>query len=781
VNPINRRSFLTGAAATSAATVAAAVVPGAVRLAQASEGSAGQQAGQWHKVPCQLCGVGCGLLVAVQGTRAVAVRGDPDSPSGLGMACVKGYHAVQTLYGRDRLTRALVRRQGVLVPVPLSEALDLVSRQLAATLAQHGPAAIGVYGSARWTIPDAYVATKLFKGALGSSNVATSASLHAGSARAGLEGTFGLDGAVGCYEDIDAADLFVLWNVNLAETDPVLFSRMLARKRANPAVRIIDLTGRTSRTSYAADESLLHHPHSELAIANGLCHELVAQRLVDRDFVDRHVAFKRGRTGIGTEVPDGPLEPDTPEPASWDDYVAFLRDYSPARVQQLSGIPAARLKWLASLYGDRSRKVMSFWGGNVNAGVRGTWLNNLLYNIHLLTGKVATPGNSPFCVTGLSGLASAVHDAGASPDGLPNGRVTSGEDRRRTAEIWGVPVGGLPTQAGHHPLGMFRAVGRSDLRFLWIQATNPMAGLPNLDRYRRAMARPDRFIVVSEAYPTATTDFADVVLPAALWIEREGIVSNPERRIQQWDRLVAPPGEAASDAWLMIEVARRLGKTSLFPWDRERHVAQIWDEYRRFHQHPATAVAPLAALRRQPGLLWPIGDSRQVRWRYRTGEDPAADAGRGDFDFYGHADHRAWVWLRPQEPPAEAPDQAYPFWLGTAAVLEHAGTGTLTRRVPTLHRSIPAGYVEIHREDARALGISNRDRVRLVSRRGAVEIQARIDYRAQPPRGQLVVPTFDDALLVQRLLLDAGCPLSGQPDTSKCAVRVERLAGPAGR
>jgi nitrate reductase NapA len=719
-------------------------------------------------------------LIAVQNGRAVAARGDPDSPTGQGLACVKGYHAVQTLYGRDRLTRAMVRRQGNLVAVPLAEALDLVSRRLRETLAEHGPGAVGVYGSRRWTIPDAYVAAKLFKGALGSNNVETSARLHAGSARAGLESSFGLDGAIGCYEDIDHADVFVLWNVNLAETDPVLFSRMLARKRRNPAVRIIDLATRTTRTSYPADESLLHLPQSELAIANAICHEIVAQRWVRREFVDQHVAFKRGKVRLGSEVPDGALVEETAEGATWDDYVAFLTDYSAERVQRMSGLSAARLRWLASLYGDRSRKVMSFWGADVNGSIRGTWMNNLLYNMHLLTGKVATPGNSPFCVTGLSGVASAVHDAGASSDTLPGGRVQVEEDRRRAATIWGVPPDAISAQPGHHALGMFRALERGDLRFLWIQATNPMVSLPNLDRYRRAAAGPNSFIVVSEAYPTPTTDVADVVLPAAMWIEREGIVVNPERRIQHWDRLVQPPGDAASDAWLMIEVARRLGHGERFPWDRERHAGQIWEEYRRFHGAPASAIPPLTVLRSQPGVQWPVEGTRAIERRYGTDTDPSADPKVGAVDFYGHPDHRGWIWLRSHQAAAEAPDKDYPFWLGTAAVLEHTGTGTLTQRVPTLHRSIPQAYVEIHREDARALGVRNGERVRLVSRRGTLELQARIDYRAQPPRGQVVVPTFDEGLPVQRLTLDAGCPLSGQPETSKCAVRVERLSSRSG-
>ena len=174
--------------------------------------------------------------------------------------------------------------------------------------------------------------------------------------------------------------------------------------------------------------------------------------------------------------------------------------------------------------------------------------------------------------------------------------------------------------------------------------------------------------------------------------------------------------------------------------------------------------------------MWPFVEGRETRWRYNTTHDPAADRAQGDFDFYGHPDHRAWVWLRPHEPAIESPDQRYPFWLTTGAVLEHWGSGSLTQRIPTLHRAVPHAYVEMNREDARRLGVQNRDVVRLVSRRGALELEARLDYRSQLPPGQLFVPTFDEAAPVQLLTLDAADPLSGQPDAEVCAVRLERVA-----
>jgi nitrate reductase NapA len=286
------------------------------------------------------------------------------------------------------------------------------------------------------------------------------------------------------------------------------------------------------------------------------------------------------------------------------------------------------------------------------------------------------------------------------------------------------------------------------------------------------------FVVVSEAYPTPTTDVADVILPAAMWIEREGVYANVERRIQHFERMVTPPSAATSDAWQMIEVARRLGFGRLFPWERQRHVEQIWEEYARFHNDPQSALPSLSELRAKPGVLWPYVEQRETRWRYNTAHDPATERGLGRFDFYGHPDHRAWIWLRPYEPPAESPDDAYPFWLTTGAVLEHWGSGSMTQRIPTLHRSSPHAYLEINPKDAEALGVNDRETVRLVSRRGVLTIEARLNYRSQLPPGHVFVPWFDEETPVNQLTLDAHCPLSGQPDP-RCAVRVERL--PAGR
>jgi nitrate reductase NapA len=406
-----------------------------------------------------------------------------------------------------------------------------------------------------------------------------------------------------------------------------------------------------------------------------------------------------------------------------------------------------------------------------NQHSRGTWINNLVYNIHLLVGKIATPGNSPFSLTGQPSACGTVREVGTLTHRLPHGDVTDEKARKLAAEIWGVPVERIASKPTYHTMEMFRALDRGDIRFIWIQVTNPMVTLPKLRRYRDGAKKEGRFVVVSDVYPTPTTDVADVVLPAAMWIEREGMYGNSERRTQHFEGMLPPPGEAMSDTWQIIEVARRMGFEKLFPWSEATHIPEIWKEYRRFQAGPEHEMAPYEELKQRPGILWPFVNGKETKWRYNGQHDPAAKAA---FDFYGKPDRRAWIWFRPYEPPAEVPDAQYPFWLNTGRVLEHWHTGSMTRRVAVLHQAVPAGYVELHPDDARRLGIGNGQRVRLVTRRGSLVLPAQIDGRARPPVGQVFVPFFDEALLINELTLDAFCPISGQPDYKKCAVKVER-------
>jgi nitrate reductase NapA len=680
---------------------------------------------------------------------------------------------VQILYGKDRFKTAYVRKNGKMVPTPIKEALDLVARQMKASIDERGKDAVSIYGSGQWSIPDGYAASKFFKGCIGTNNVEANARLCMASAVTGCLTSFGLDEPMGCYEDIDNADVFITWGNNMAEMHPVLFSRMLANRKSKTDVRIIDLTTRSTRSSQAADKSIIFNPQSDLAIANAICHEIIKNNWVNQDFVTKHVSFHKGKTNIGYGTEDHFKFKDKQETVDFEAYKTFLADYTPEAAEKISGVSAEDIKYLSALYGDPEKKVTSFWTMGMNQHTRGTWINNLVYNIHLLTGKISTPGNSPFSLTGQPSACGTVREVGTLTHKLPHGVVMKEGARKMAAKIWGVPESNIDPKPTYHTVEMFRALDRGDINFMWIQVTNPMVTMPNLRRYRDGAKKDGRFIVVSEIYPTPTSDVADVILPSALWVEREGFFGNSERRTQHNDQLVPKPGEAMCNTWQLIEVARRMGFEKQFPWSQETYIEDIWNEYTKFHDTPKHRMAPYKALKERSGVQWPYVDGKETRWRYNGKYDPACKD--DTFDFYGKPDHKAWIWLRPYEPAAESPDREYPFWLNTGRVLEHWHTGSMTRRIPILHKAVPESYVEINPEDAKDMGLVNDSKVKISSRRGSLVMKASINGRGNPPKGMVFVPFFDESYLINEVTLDAFCPISKQPDYKKCAVKLEKV------
>jgi nitrate reductase NapA len=675
-----------------------------------------------------------------------------------------------SIYGKDRFRKPLIRKNGKMVESTMEEALNLIASKMKSTIKDHGKDAVSIYGSGQWTIPDGYVASKFFKGAIGTNNVEANARVCMASAVTGFLTSFGMDEPMGCYDDFDHADVFVLWGNNMAEMHPVLFSRILDQRQKR-RVKIIDLATRTTRTSAAADKTMLFNPQTDLAIANAICYEIIENGWMNTEFVRKHTVVKSGKTNIGYGTEDGFKFKDEAKDSSMAELKEFLKDYSPDKVAKLTGVEARDIKYLASLYGDPNKKVMSLWCMGMNQHTRGTWINNLVYNIHLLTGKISTPGNSPFSLTGQPSACGTVREVGTLTHKLPHGVVMKEEHRKMAAEIWKVPVENIPSKPTYHTVEMFRALDRGEIKFMWIQVTNPMVTIPNLKRYRDATKKDGRFIVVSDIYPTPTTDIADVILPSAMWVEREGMYGNSERRTQHFEQMIEPPGDAMSDTWQLIEVARRMGYEKLFPWTKENHIEEIWKEYRKFHHGKKHNMAPLEDLKKRPGIQWPYVDGKETKWRFNSKYDPACE--REGFDFYGKPDGKAWIWIRPYEAPAESPDQEYPFWLNTGRVLEHWHTGSMTRRISVLHQAVPRSYAELHPDDAKRMNIRNGDLVKLTTRRGQIVMNASVNERGQPTPGQVFVPFFDEDYLINELTLDAFCPISKEPDYKKCAVRVE--------
>ncbi|MCW8139822.1 MAG: molybdopterin-dependent oxidoreductase [Planctomycetota bacterium] len=794
---ITRRAFVKQSAAAAAAAVAGVPLPGA---AQNVVTDAAFTRMKWSKAPCRFCGTGCQVLVGTKDRKVVAIAGHPDAEVNRGLLCVKGYHVGLILYGQDRLTRPLLRKDGELVPVSWEEALDVVARRI-----HRAPERFALYGSGQWTIPEGYAALKFMKAGLSSNHIDPNARLCMASAVTGFLATYGVDEPASCYDDLDRADVVIMWGNNPAEMHPVLFSRIIDRRSRGEKVRIIDLTTRRTRTSEHADRTLTFAPQTDLAIANMIARQLVKDGAYDREFVKKHVNFR---------APSDPAAL-TGKAITFEEYAAALEPYTPAHVAQLSGVPEEQLLELYRVFADRSLRVTSLWCMGMNQHTRGTAINCLVHGLHLLSGHWGKPGDGPTSLTGQPSACGTVREVGTLAHALPGGRVVTDPKHRAEMEAhWKVPAGRINPKPGHHTVDMWRAFcsDEGDIDTLWVQVSNPGQSLPNTNALFKAKARcKDKFLIVSDVYPTATTALADLVLPSALWVEKNGVYGNSERRTHQWFRQVDPPGEARDDAWQTIAVAHRLlelgheglkdaagrflfhtedaagEEVPIWDWPRWREVnvdERLYEEYRpltfKKHKH----VAPYRELTKAKGLRWPVvqdaqGAWRETRWRFVEGSDPFVEEGKG-FQFYHSVtgDDRALVWFHPYEPPPEVPDAEYDLWLCTGRVLEHWHTGTLTMRVPQLRRAVSRAYAELHPEDAARLGVRTGDQVVIESRRGRCTLPAWLEGRGAPPRGTVFVPFFDERHLINDVTLEAFDPFSKQPDYKKCAVRVRKAGAP---
>jgi len=802
---VTRRGFLRAtalAAATAAAHGAFLGGPGRSRAAAPAAARATPDGVTWDKAPCRFCGTGCHVQVGVREGRVVAIRGDERADVNKGLLCVKGYHVGLALYGQDRLTRPLLRRDGALVPISWTEAVDVIARRVL-----DDPAAFAFYGSGQWTIPEGYAAQKLMKAGLSNNHIDPNARLCMASAVTGFLAVYGVDEPAGCYDDLDVCDVLIMWGNNPAEMHPILFSRVVDRRARGEQIELIDIGTRRTRTTDHCQRYLEFTPHSDLAIANGVMHLLLERGTYDRDFVERHVNFRADS--------DPPAL--TGEAIDFDAFRGALAKYTPAYVEAISGVPRAEIEHLADLFGDPKLRITSLWCMGMNQHTRGTAINSLVHGLHLLSGHFGRPGDAPTSLTGQPSACGTVREVGTLSHALPGGLVVTNEANRETAEeLWNLPPGRINPTPGLHTVEMFRDFctptrDGAKLKTMWVQVTNPGQSMPNLNALFRKKAEAgleDKFLIVSEVYPTETTRLADLVLPSAMWVEKNGIYGNSERRTQQWFKMVEPPGEARDDCWQTIAVAHRLLELGhegmkdkdgrflfdirdaagepvpVWRWERYYDVnvdEQLFEQYRPFTRFKHKDLAPYPEYVKARGLRWPVveerdGVWRETRWRFSEHDDRYVKAGAGQ-QFYHSVtgDDRALVWFRPYEPPPEVPDEDYPYWLCTGRVLEHWHTGTMTMRVAALRNAMPGAYVELHPEDARELGVGNGDRVLLETRRGKLELRAWLNGRGLPARKNVFVPFFDETRLVNLLTLEDYDPFSRQPDYKKCAVRLTRV------
>lgn len=830
---LSRRDFIKSNAIAAAAAAAGVTVPGAQALAQA----AADEGIRWDKIPCRFCGTGCSVLAGVKDGRMVASQGDPDAPVNRGLNCIKGYFLSKIMYGKDRLTQPLLRKKngqfdknGDFEPVSWDEAFDVMAQKWKAALKDKGASGVGMFGSGQWTVWEGYAASKFIKGGLRSNNLDPNARHCMASAVVGFIRAFGIDEPMGCYDDLEHADAFVLWGANMAEMHPILWSRLTDTRLTKPGCEVHVLSTYENRCFELADNGMVFVPQTDLAILNYIANHIIQNKAYNKDFVEQKVNFTKTATDIGYGLrPDHPLEQKAAnagsgklEKISFEEYAKAVEPYTLEYVAELSGVPAKQLEQLAKVYADPNKKVSSYWTMGFNQHTRGSWVNGLLYNVHLLVGKISEPGNSPFSLTGQPSACGTAREVGTFAHRLPADMLVAKDEHRAIAEkTWKLPEGTINPKVGYHAVLMHRMLKDGKMNCYWQMCNNNMQAAANMnDESYPGWRNPENFITVSDPYPTVSAMAADLILPTAMWAEKEGAYGNAERRTQFWRQQVKAPGESKSDLWQIMEFAKRFtvdevwpedliakmpeyrgktlyevlyenGQVNAFPQqqvtdeagntydnDEMEHFGYyvqkgLFEEYASFGRGHAHDLAPFDTYHRARGLRWPVVDGKETLWRFREGYDPYVKAGEG-VKFYGKPDGRANIIFAPYEPPAESPDGEFDLWLCTGRVLEHWHSGSMTRRVPELYRAVPDAVVFMHPNDAKKRRLRNGSKVKVVSRRGEVLTRVETRGRNLPPEGLVFMPWFDAGQLVNKLTLDATCPLSKETDYKKCAVKVER-------
>jgi assimilatory nitrate reductase catalytic subunit len=697
---------------------------------------------RWVQTTCGYCSVGCGMFIGVKDGRAVSVRGNPDHPVNAGALCPKGLSEHETLDAPHRARYPLLRdradrRQGRLARVSWEHAIETMVRRFRGVQDAYGPAAVGVISTGQLVTEEFYALGKLVQLGLGTPNYDGNTTLCMSTAVSGYKRSFGSDGPPGAYEDLERADVILLIGANIADNHPILWQRL----EANRGKILIVADPRVTKTAMLADLHLPVKPRSDLALINGLIHIVIERGLIDHEYIAAHT------TGF-----DGLRE--------------SIREYTPARVSEITGLTVDTLHRTAWLYGT-ARAAFIGWTMGVNHSSKGTDTVNAVNNLALITGNIGRSGASPFSITGQCN-AMGTREAGFASC-LPGYRkFESIEDREDLAAIWHLPVDRIPAARGLAYPDIIEATLDGRIRALWIIATNPIVSFPNLGVLRQGLDTLDFLVVQDGFHPTPTSELADLVLPAAIWGEKEGTYTNSERRVSKVNRAVDPPGEGRADFDIFLDLAEKLGcRQELFPeWTSPRDAFEEWKRVSAGRLCDYSGMT-YEAIEGEGGIQWP----------YAAGASDAADTRRlyGDGRFQTD-DGKARLLPVKWEPFPEQPTPAFPFVLNTGRTVEHWHTRTKTGGVPILERLSPQSWLEINPRDARVLRLKPLDRVDVVSQRGRVRnLELRVTETVAA--GQVFVPFHWADANANQVTQSAFDPFSREPNYKQCAVRVERAAG----
>jgi assimilatory nitrate reductase catalytic subunit len=706
------------------------------------------------RATCCYCGVGCGVIIETDGSQVTGVRGDPEHPANFGRLCTKGstlhLAAAPQLQQQARALQPELRarRDEERKPVSWSEAQDQLARRIADTIRRHGPDSVAFYISGQLLTEDYYVFNKLAKGLIGTNNIDTNSRLCMSSAVAGYKQTLGADAPPACYEDIEHADLLFIAGSNTAYAHPVLYRRIEEAKQRNPSLRMIVADPRRTDTARDADLHLAILPGTDVALFNGMLHLCLQEDLLDLDYIEAHT---EGFADIKRRV----------------------AEYTPAHVAEVCGIAERDLRQAARWFGS-ARAALSLYCQGLNQSASGTAKNAALINLHLATAQIGKPGAGPFSLTGQPN-AMGGREVGGMANLLSGHRdLANPAHRAEVARLWGVEE--VPATPGKTALPMFEAVARGEIKILWIACTNPAQSLPDQKLVRAALERAE-LVIVQEAYRnTVTADYADVLLPATTWGEKEGTVTNSERRITRVRAALPALGQARHDWQIVVDLARRLEtllgrERSLFPYQGPE---EIWNEHRESTRGRDLDIT---------GLSWRILEQRgPQQWPYPEG----AGAGRKrlyEDGVFPTASGRARFIDAAYAAVAEPVDARYPFMLNTGRLRDQWHGMSRSGTVARLFAHAPEPAVAMAAADMQRQGLRDGDLVHVTSRRGSQILRAQAGDDMRSGQAFIGMHWGEEYLSgrgrggagthgVNALTLPALDPYSFQPELKHAAVKI---------
>jgi anaerobic selenocysteine-containing dehydrogenase len=685
---------------------------------------------EWVRTTCGYCSVGCGILLGTRAGRAVACKGDPDHPVNRGRLCPKGLSEHLTLQATGRLTAPLLDG----APVSWDAALDAMVDEFLRLTNSHGPEAVAVISTGQLVTEEFYALGKLVRLGLGLSHYCGNTTLCMAAAVSGYKLTFGTDGPPSGYDDLSLADCLLLIGANVADNHPLLVPRLME----NPHGTLVVVDPRVTKTAMLADVHLAVRPRTDITLLNGIIRILFEEELVDHEYIAAHTS--------GVAELRATVEPFTVE-----------------HVAAECGIDAGELVRVARAFG-RADRAMVAWTMGVNHSVQGTETVALINTLCLITGNIGRPGTGPFSITGQCN-AMGTRETGftGSMPGYRN--FDDPHARRELAEIWGVDEARIPLERGRAYPDIVNAIVNGRVKALWVIGTNPVVSFPNRDVLEFALGRLE-FLAVSDGFATPTTAMAHLVLPSAIWGEKDGTFTNSERRVSRVRKAVDPPGQARPDFDVFLDLADRLGvRDEIFPgWKVPEDAFEEWRRVSRGRPCDYSGIT-YERIDQEGGVQWPSTDAAPTR-----GGTPRLYTDGA----FNTPDGRARLRSVEPKPIADHPRPQFPFLLNTGRTVEHWHTRTKTGRVPILERLAPEAWVEMHPDDAARLGVRAGDSVRLRSSRGAVEPVA-VRISATVPPGQVFLPFHYDEACANRLTPSEFDPISREPNYKQSAVSIEPL------